>query len=97
MFLEGGILGQLHKKPEIPRLRGGPSSIQKTSVVIIDDPKCDTVETEGTLQHTISKPSSSVNTTDHTYALPTPHVLEDTSTWKIINNNNDMLIIHMQS
>ena len=92
VFLEGGILGQLHKKPKIPRLMGSPSSIKRTSVVIIDDAKCDTVETkqtpgdtEFTWQHTVSKPSTSVDTTDHTYALPTPHVLKDTSTNNVEN------------
>ena len=81
VFLEGSILGQLHKKPMIPRLMGGPSRTTGPSVVVIDDVNSDNVQTgqkyQGTLEQTVSKPNKAL---DHTYASPTPQVCKDAST-----------------
>ena len=45
VFLEGGILGQLHKKPMIPRLMSTPVKGIEPCIVVIDDITSDTVQT----------------------------------------------------
>ena len=51
VFLEGGILGQLHKKPTIPRLMGIPSKNTGPRVVVIDDANSDNVQTGQTMSN----------------------------------------------
>ena len=44
VFLEGGILRQLHKKPMIPRLMGIPYKSAGPRIVVIDDANNDSVQ-----------------------------------------------------
>ena len=90
VFLEGGILGQLHKKPKVLWLMGCPSNSKNASVVFNNDVRdvstkdadCDIIET-GAITADIPAPkpkyklSVSADSSDHMYASLTPLVLCD--------------------
>ena len=92
MFLEGGILGQLHKKPMIPRLMGIPSKNTGPQIVVIDDANSDNVQPEQTrsnVQDTmVPVLVNQVNDLDidHTYASPTPQVRNEVNA-NIVENH----------
>ena len=89
VFLEGGILGQLHKKPMIPRLMGIPSKNTSPPVVVIDDANSDNVQT-GQTKSDVQDTLASVllnqgNDLDHTYASPNPQVRNDVNANSVEN------------
>ena len=79
VFLDGEILGQLHRKPQIPRLisatapRTPPSSIQSASNAVVISSESDP-ENKGMPIHnecdTTTSPVRELD--DHSYASPTP-------------------------
>ena len=74
VFLEGGILGQLHKKPTIPRLMGIPVKGTEPCVVVIDAITSDNAQTGQVTSCVKNTPAQTVklhnNEIDHTYAPP---------------------------
>ena len=77
VFLEGGILGQLHKKPTIQRLMSGLSEISAPLASVSNGAYNETVQKEDPKQNA-QKTSASVSPNqDHTYTSPTPHLCSD--------------------
>ena len=78
MFLDGGILGQLHRKPQIPRLisatvlKAPPLSIQDASNAVVISSESDP-ENKGMPFHNECKTATSPvrELDDHSYASPT--------------------------
>ena len=94
VFLEGGILGQLHKKPTIPRLMGIPSKSAGPQIVVIDDANNDSVQSaqtrsnaQDTMAPAVSKQVNDLDL-DHTYASPTPQVRNEVNVNIVENDQN---------
>ena len=82
VFLEGGILGQLHKKLSIPRLIGTPSKSTDSRIVVINDAISDSVKSAQTRKTSPDKTAPDPNQIidvdpDHIYASPTPQLQRD--------------------
>ena len=92
VFLEGGILGKLHKKPTIPRLMGIASKNTGPLVAVIDDTNSDNVQTEQTksnVQDTLAQVAlNQGNDLDDIYASPTPQVCNDVNADIVENDQN---------
>ena len=92
VFLEGGILVQLHKKPMIPRLMGIPSKSTGTRIVVIEDTNSDSVKSSQMRINSQDKmapdESNQVNDLDldHTYAFPTSQVRKDVNDNSVEND-----------
>ena len=94
MFLEGEILSQLHRKPQVPHLISTPTlnASQASKVVLVSsdlDPenKCAPVLNVSFLEMIPAKEAS-----DHSYASPTPH--KKASRSPVINNETHGLNEH---
>ena len=94
VFLEGGILRQLHKKPMIPRLMGIPSKSAGPQIVVIDDANNDSVQlaqmrsnAQDTMAPAVSKQVNDLDL-DHTYASPTPQVRNEVNVNIVENDQN---------
>ena len=80
VFLEGGILGQLHKKPKIPKLMGTSFKSSGPQVVVIEDDSNDNVKHGQSSNKAQDKPvvvlpdQVTELEPDHTYASPKPQV-----------------------
>ena len=97
VFLDGGILGQLHHKPQIPRLLSAaapkllPPKNQDTSNFVVVSSESDP-ENKGTL--IINENDTPTSTGDHSYASPMPQkraeiALEKTVDHMQANDHND--------
>ena len=97
VFLDGGILGQLHRKPQIPRLlsAAAPESLppkkQDTSNIVVVSSESDP-ENKGSL--IINENDTPTSTSDHSFASPTPQkraeiALEKTVDHMQANDHND--------
>ena len=97
VFLDGGILGQLHRKLQIPRLlsAAAPKSLppkkQDTSNIVVVSSESDP-ENKGTLIN--NENDTPTSTSDHSYASPTPQkraeiALEKTVDHMQANDHND--------
>ena len=74
VFLEGGILAQLHKKPTIPRLLSVSSATNLQSVRTSES----NVVSVASMTSTLLLPEQGTDTTqDHTYAFPIPQICSD--------------------
>ena len=94
VFLEGGILGQLHKKPTIPRLMGIPSKNTDLQVVVIDDTNNDNVQpgqtkcnVQDTVAPTLRNQGNDLDL-DQTDASPTPQVHNEEKVNSVENDCN---------
>ena len=102
VFLEGGILGHLHKKPTVPWLMGHPSSSRNVGVVPIkplsvlnivpvEDVDCAIVETvlkNAQCAKPAQKSCTSISPADHTYASPSAIVVHDVRPDKVHNDHS---------
>ena len=94
VFLQGGILGQLHKKPTIPRLMGIPSKNTGPQIVVIHDTNSDSVQSVQMRSNVQDKMapvvSNQVNDLDldHTYTSPTPQVRNEVNANIVVNDRN---------
>ena len=72
VFLKGGILDNIHRKPQIPRLMGNPPRTKpgRPLVLIISDSDNDN---SGTLSTKAGNKPTNVG--DHTYSSPQAHIL----------------------
>ena len=94
VFLEGGILGQLHKKPTIPRLMGIPSKSTGPRIVVIKDANSDSVKSAQMRKISPDKTAPDESNQvidldlDHTYASPTLQVHKDVNDNSVENDRN---------
>ena len=72
VFLEGGILANIHQKPQIPRLMGIPlkTKLDRPPVLVISDLDNDN---SGTLSTKAGNKPTNIG--DHTYSSPKAHVV----------------------
>ena len=74
MFLEGGILAQLHKKPIIPRLLSSSSATVRLMTRTNESSVSSAVQMTST---PLSSKQGMDPTQDHTYASPVPQICSD--------------------
>ena len=74
MFLEGGILAQLHKKPTIPRLLGDSSTTDCLTTRTSESSVSSVVQMTNT---PLSSKQGMDPTQDHTYTSPVPKIRSD--------------------
>ena len=100
VFLEGGILGQLHRKPTIPRLMASSTSNTGPRIVVLDDSNDETPQMKDTnhkvtgnpdvdtthIKDTVTSSCELNSASDHNYASPTPIVA---NAIQDDNTNND--------
>ena len=74
VFLEGGILAQLHKKPTIPRLLSGSSATDQLTTRTSESSVSSVVQMTST---PLSSKQGMDPTQDHTYPSPVPQIRSD--------------------
>ena len=74
VFLEGGILAQLHKKPTIPRLLSVSSA---TNLQSVRTSESNVVSVASTTSTPLLPQQGTDTTQDHTYAFPIPQICSD--------------------
>ena len=83
MFLDGGILGQLHRKPQVPHLISAPTlnAPQATSskvILVSSDSDAENMYAP-VLNASFPERIPATEAGDHSYASPTPHKKPSTS------------------